>query len=111
MTDEIRESLDRANAGVVPTARLESVDAAYWCRIGSKEHLRWVMPYDEEPLLDALARLRANGADGLGRGPPLIGSFPRSRAARPGLGPGTGSRGGGGGAAGARVGRTAAPTR
>ena len=75
VTDEVRESLDRANAGVVPTARLESVDAAYWCRIGSKEHLRWVMPYDEEPLLDALARLRANGADGLGESTRLIGSF------------------------------------
>ena len=60
---------------MVPTARLESVDAAYWCRIGSKEHLRWVMPYDEEPLLDALARLHANGADGLGEGTRLVGSF------------------------------------
>ncbi len=48
---------------------------AYWCRIGPKEHLRWVQPYDEEPLLDALARLHARGEDTLGTGTRLIGTF------------------------------------
>lgn len=75
MTDDVRESLDRANASLVPTRRLTSVDAAYWCRIGSKEHLRWVLPHDEEPLLDAFARLHAAGAAGLGENTRLIGSF------------------------------------
>lgn len=75
MTDEVRESMDRANASLVPTRRLASVDAAYWCRIGQKEHLRWVLPHDEEPLLDAFARLHAAGEDGLGENTRLIGSF------------------------------------
>lgn len=75
MTDEVRASLDRANSSVVPTVRLTGVDAAYWCRIGAKEHLRWVLPHDEEPLLDALARLHARGQDGLGEGTRLIGTF------------------------------------
>lgn len=75
MTDDVRESLDRANASLIPTRRLASVDAAYWCRIGTKEHLRWVLPHDEEPLLDAFARLHAAGEDGLGDGTRLIGSF------------------------------------
>lgn len=74
-TDEVAASLERANASVVPTTRLAAVDAAYWVRIGTKEHLRWVLPHDEEPLLDALARLHARGEDGLGAGTRLIGTF------------------------------------
>jgi hypothetical protein len=74
-TDDVRSSMERASASVVPTSRLTGVDAAYWCRIGTKEHLRWVMPHDEEPLLDALARLHARGADTLGDETRLIGTF------------------------------------
>jgi hypothetical protein len=74
-SEQVRESMERANAAIVPTVRLGGVEAAYWCRIGSKEHLRWVLPYDEEPLLDALARLRARHDDGLGPGTRLIGTF------------------------------------
>lgn len=75
VSGDVAASLERANASVVPTARLSSVEAAYWCRIGSKEHLRWVLPHDEEPLLDALARLHARGEDTLGEGTRLIGTF------------------------------------
>lgn len=72
---EVAASMERANASVVPTARLSSVSSAYWCRMTSKCHLRWVMPEDEEPLLDAIARLAAG--DGLGIGPDTryVGSF------------------------------------
>jgi hypothetical protein len=72
---EVAASMERANASVVPTARLSSVASAYWCRMTSKCHLRWVMPEDEEPLLDAMARLAAG--DGLGLGPDTryVGSF------------------------------------
>ena len=74
-TEDVTESMERANAQVVPTTRLTSVEAAYWCRIGAKEHLRWVFPYDEERMLDALARLHARGTDTLGEGTRLIGTF------------------------------------
>jgi len=74
-TADVQASLERANASVVPTSRLTGVEAAYWCRIGSKEHLRWALPHDEEPLLDALARLKARGGDTLGEGTRLIGTF------------------------------------
>lgn len=74
-TADVTASLERANSSVVPTQRLTSVEAAYWCRIGPKEHLRWVLPYDEEPLLDALARLHVAGRDTLGEGTRLIGTF------------------------------------
>lgn len=72
---EVRASLEQANAAVHPASRLRSVAAAYWCRLGDREQLRWVMPYDEEPLLDGLARLHAEGADGLGEGTRLLGTF------------------------------------
>jgi hypothetical protein len=74
-TGEVAASLERANAAAVPTTRLGGVDAAYWCRTPTKNHLRWVMPHPEETLIDALARLHAAGASELGEGTRLVGSF------------------------------------
>ena len=56
----IRPLLD----GRVYTAR----EAAYWARIGSREHLRWVLTEDEDAALDALVRLHLAGTLGLGSG-------------------------------------------
>lgn len=75
LDDEVKASLERANSAVVPTQRLTSVDAAYWCRIADRTHLRWVMTYDEEPLLDAIARLHAAGASRIGDAGRYVGSF------------------------------------
>ena len=72
---EVEASLERANEAVVPTARLSQVEAAYWCRIGTKEHLRWVLPEPEESVLDAFARLQVGDELGLGPGTKYIGSF------------------------------------
>jgi hypothetical protein len=72
---ELAASLERASESVVPTARLSSVEAAYWCRIGPKLHLRWVLPDDEEPLLDALARLHAARELAVGDGSRYVGAF------------------------------------
>ena len=58
-----------------PSARLTSVEAAYWTDVGTREHLRWVLPYDEEPLLDALARLHAAGKDVVAEGSRFVGMF------------------------------------
>ncbi|HEX2176068.1 MAG TPA: DUF5926 family protein [Nocardioidaceae bacterium] len=74
-TGEVAASLENANAAMTPTARLTTVEAAYWCDVGTKEHLRWVMPYEEDRLLGALARLHASGADALVEGSRLVGSF------------------------------------
>ena len=74
-TGEVTASLERANAAIIPTARLTSVEAAYWCRMSEKAHLRWGLPFDEEPALDALARLAAARALGLGEGTRYVGSF------------------------------------
>ncbi|WP_076816606.1 DUF5926 family protein [Pseudofrankia asymbiotica] len=89
LSGEVQASLERANATVVPTARLSSVEAAYWTQPGDKRHLRWVLPFPagkdggtdlvgagaEEELLDALARVATAGALTVGEGSRFVGSF------------------------------------
>ena len=72
---EIAASMERANAAVVPTVRLSSVPAAYWCALRGRNSLRWVLPEDEEPLLDALARLRVARADSVVEGSRFLGTY------------------------------------
>lgn len=71
----VAESMAAANSTVVPTVKLASVEAAYWCRMRERSHLRWVLPHDEEPLLDAFARMSVDGGLGLGEGTRFVGSF------------------------------------
>ena len=74
-TGTAHASLEAANAAAHPTSRLSSVEAAYWTNVGTKEHLRWVMPEDEDTLLAALARLHAAGKDVVAEGSRLVGMF------------------------------------
>jgi Family of unknown function (DUF5926)/SEC-C motif len=68
--------LERANEAILPTRRLAGLEAAYWVRpSGERAHLRWVRPEPEEPLLDALARLRAAEEITLGEGTRYAGAF------------------------------------
>jgi hypothetical protein len=73
--DAMAGALDQANASAHPTSRLASAEAAYWTNVGSKEHLRWVMPEPEDQLLDALARLHAAGRDSVAEGSRFVGMF------------------------------------
>ncbi|HYO38740.1 MAG TPA: DUF5926 family protein [Nocardioidaceae bacterium] len=68
-------SLASANEAANPSSRLSSVEAAYWTDVGTREHLRWVLPYDEEPLLDALARLHVAGRHRVADGSRFVGMF------------------------------------
>jgi hypothetical protein len=72
---DVRESMERANAAVVPTRRLGSVDGAYWCEIGPRRHLRWVLTQPEDRLLDALARLHAAERSAIVEGARYVGAF------------------------------------
>ncbi|MGH3453994.1 MAG: DUF5926 family protein [Nocardioidaceae bacterium] len=74
-TGEIAATLESANESAAPTTRLAAADAAYWTRIGDREFLRWVLPHDEDAVLDALARLHTAGEDRLLDDSRLIGSF------------------------------------
>ena len=69
------ESLERANATVVPTARMAALPSAYWVRIGDRTHIRLVLGDDEDAATDALSRLHSAGEDGLGGDSRLLGAF------------------------------------
>jgi hypothetical protein len=73
--DDLAAALEQANAAASPTSRLTQVEAAYWTDVGTKEHLRWVMPEPEDRLLDALARLHSTGRDVIVEGARLVGMF------------------------------------
>jgi hypothetical protein len=75
LSADVKASLERAKEYANPTAKLTSVEAAYWTQMGAKEHLRWVMPTPENDLLNALARLHAAGADDLGPDTRYVGMF------------------------------------
>jgi len=75
LDDAAKESLERANAAAIPTTKLDSAPSAYWCRVGDRTHLRWVLPHDEDAATDALARLHAAAATSLGEGTRLLGAF------------------------------------
>lgn len=74
LDDAAKASLEQANAAVSPTAALPAADSAYWCRIGERTYVRWVLPHDEDEATAALARLHAGKRDGLGEGR-LLGAF------------------------------------
>jgi len=70
-----KESLERANESAIPTAKLESAPSAFWCRIGERTYVRWVLPFDEDTSTNALARLHAAGESQLGDNGRLLGCF------------------------------------
>ncbi len=68
-------TLERANAAIMPTARVADLPGAYWVDTGDKAHLRWVRGEDESVLMAGLARLAAAGTLDLGDGSRYVGSF------------------------------------
>ena len=70
-----KESLQRANESVIPTVKLEAAPSAFWCRIGDRTYVRWVLPFDEDSATNALARLHAAGESHLGEDGRLLGCF------------------------------------
>lgn len=75
LDDEGRASLERANESAIPTVKLEAAESCYWCRIGDRCYVRWVLPYAEDHATDALARLKAAGDSTLGDDGRLLGCF------------------------------------
>ncbi len=71
----LASALEQANEAISPSTRLTSVPAAYWADVTTKEYLRWAMPYEEDGLLDALARLHVAGKDRLVDDARLVGMF------------------------------------
>ncbi|WP_420111971.1 DUF5926 family protein [Pseudactinotalea sp.] len=73
--DEAAAALEEAAGGIVPTVKIDAVDAGYWCRMGEREFLRWARPEEPERLFDALARLHADRASAFDDGSRFVGAF------------------------------------
>ena len=71
----VKASLERANSSIYPTVKLAAARAAYWCQVGDKAHVRWVLPDDEDLAMNALARLSAAGELLLRDGTKFAGMF------------------------------------
>lgn len=74
ISKELRAALDDASESIIDTKKLPGVDSAYWCRMGSKEFLRWAMPYDEEQVVNGISRLHAKRASTIDGGR-FLGAF------------------------------------
>lgn len=74
-TAEVEASLAEANESIMPSAAVPGLPHAFWVDAGPKEHLRWVLDADEDAVIDAVARLHARRASGVGEGTRYVGSF------------------------------------
>ncbi|MCE0486819.1 DUF5926 family protein [Ornithinimicrobium sediminis] len=74
-TPEVAAALEQTNDAAVPTVRLEELPSAYWCRMGERTYIRWILGDDEDAAVTALARLQAAGQHTLGAGTVLLGAF------------------------------------
>jgi len=73
-TPDLQAAIEEADGGIIDTVKLESAEAAYWCRMGAREFLRWAQPHEEQVVLDGLARLHAKRASGFD-GAKFVGYF------------------------------------
>lgn len=72
---EVAAALEQTNAAAVPTTKIDDVDSAYWCLMGGRAYIRWILPHDEDSATTAFARLQAAGEHTLGEGTTLLGAF------------------------------------
>jgi hypothetical protein len=68
-------ALEQANDAAAPTQPVAGVEGAYWTSVGNREYLRWVLPHDEDQVLDGFARLHVANAESLVDKDRLIGMF------------------------------------
>lgn len=74
-TPEVLASLEQTNEAAVPTVPVEGRPSTYWCKMGERTYVRWILPEDEDVATTALARLQAAGEHTLGEGTTLLGAF------------------------------------
>lgn len=74
-TPEVLASLEQTNAAAVPTVPVAGRPSTYWCKMGERTYVRWILAEDEDVATTALARLQAAGEHTLGEGTTLLGAF------------------------------------
>lgn len=73
--DEVAAALEQANDSITPTEKLASVDSAYWTEMSGRTYVRWARSEGEDAVVDALARLAAEGGNDLGGPGTFLGYF------------------------------------
>jgi len=73
--DEVAAALEHANDSITPTEKLASVDSAYWTEMSGRTYVRWARSEGEDAVVDALARLAAEGGNDLGGPGTFLGYF------------------------------------
>lgn len=72
---EVAAALEQANDSIAPTEKLASVDSAYWTEMSGRTYVRWARSEGEDQVVDALARLQAEGRNDLGGPGTFLGYF------------------------------------
>ncbi|MEW1987559.1 DUF5926 family protein [Brevibacterium casei] len=73
--EEVAAALEQANDSITPTEKLASVDSAYWTEMSGRTYVRWARSEGEDAVVDALARLAAEGGNDLGGPGTFLGYF------------------------------------
>lgn len=58
---EVAQAIEQTRSQVVPSAAVEGVEGAYWCRM-TNPFVRWIRSEDQDKVLDGLARLQSKRA-------------------------------------------------
>ncbi|UJH69829.1 DUF5926 family protein [Ornithinimicrobium sp. INDO-MA30-4] len=74
-TPEVASALEATNDAAAPTAKIDSVESAYWTKMGERTYIRWILSDNEDLATKALARLQAAGEHTLGGDSVLLGAF------------------------------------
>jgi hypothetical protein len=74
-TEEQQAALEQMNDTAVPMARVQGAPSAFWCHMGGRSYLRWILGEDEDTATQAMARLQAAGEHTLGADTDLLGAF------------------------------------
>ena len=79
----IEDAIEHAKDEITPTRPVPGVEHAYWCRLGSKEFVRWVRGEDEDEFFNAFARIYAARESDLEEGARFVGAFRANGVAIP----------------------------
>lgn len=72
--EDVRQAIDQTRENVTPSASIEGVRGAYWCRMTS-EFVRWIRTEDQDRVLDGLARLQSARSEGFDKDARFVGAF------------------------------------
>ena len=67
ITSAIKSSLEESAESIIPTVKLDGLEAAYLADFGARTYLRWSWAVDEDTLINAIARLHATRESALGK--------------------------------------------